>query len=84
MISDHIAGLVGGKTIEEQLERTPELELNKPGPGKKELQLGRTELMLGKMELEQRTIVEELRSWTWASWPWVPWVRHSRTWVSWL
>jgi hypothetical protein len=46
-----------------------ELELNKPGPGKKEFGLDRKELEpVGRKELGQhKIVVEELHSWTWAS-----------------
>jgi len=78
IFSGHIAE---GRPIEEQPGHRLELELNKPGH-KMELGPGRKEQGPGRMELGQHKIaVEELHSWTWASWPSV---RHNCPLVSWL
>jgi hypothetical protein len=80
--NDHI---VEDRPIGEQPgECRMELELNKLGAGKMEFGLDRQELELaGRKELGQhRIVVEELHSWTWASWR--PLVRHSCPLVSWL
>ena len=90
MFNDRTVG--AGRIVE---EHRLDLELNKPGLGKVELDklgLDKSELGHGKMEfgkkrevnttdaLEYRTCGLVVRSWTWASWE--PLEHHSFPWVS--